>query len=492
MKREELQVRRHALLIEPDISRVIIKPFDSVNPRSPTYAPRIKELLKRVLDLTERESTIILNAVFAEFKNRHRDLEGVFQQGYERVKALLPSGRKLSKTQRLLVGSYFACEYSLEAAALFNPSIVPHVDQKGVSHGSLRFIMSLRATGEGHISSIEFRTGIIDKNGKVSLDASGKYVSTPSVNPNPSYTRSEFFAKLQDEVRRSSSVEELKRSLPAQFTRSQLSGRIGQFKKRHGKLSIAQRRFADHLESLLELNYEITFPQRVPLSERAIFPVSSYEVNGIEDARFVRFVDDDGRATYYATYTAYNGKTIMPLLLQTTDFVQLRVNSLSGNAAKNKGMALFPRKIRGRFAMVSRHDAENLYIAYSDNVYQWNDPSPLMQPSFYWEFTQVGNCGSPIETEKGWLLLTHGVGPVRKYCIGAVLLDLDNPAKVIGRLKKPLIAPDDGEREGYVPNVVYTCGAIAHKRRLIVPYAMSDRAVRSASVSIDELIARME
>lgn len=267
--------------------------------------------------------------------------------------------------------------------------------------------------------------------------------------------------------------------------------RIARFKKRHKKLSAVQRRSVDLLESLVELNYEINFSEQLPLSERAIYPISPFEINGIEDARFVRFVDDNRGVTYYATYTAYNGKSIMPLLLETVDFSRFRINSLSGEAAKNKGMALFPRKINGRYAMISRQDGENLFIAFSDNAHQWKDPVALMRPTYHWEFTQIGNCGSPIETEKGWLLLTHGVGPVRKYCIGAVLLDLHNPAKVIGRLKVPLIAPADSEREGYVPNVVYTCGAIKHNGRLIIPYAMSDHATRFASVSIEELLENM-
>jgi predicted GH43/DUF377 family glycosyl hydrolase len=491
MKREELEVRRQSVLIEPDISRVIIKPFLPVVPMSPGYQSRMKGIVKRVVDLSDEESRNILDTVVAAFRGRHRDLEEAFRLGYERVKNLIPPRRELSKAKRLLLGSYFTCEYSLEAAALFNPSIVPHHDQSGLAAGALRFIMSLRATGEGHISSIEFRTGVIDAKGDVSLDMAGKTVTTPTVNPDPLFTASDFFSKLQNGERRSSTMKEIIKSLPSKFTRSQLAAKTARLKKRGAKLSTAQRRAVDALESLLELNYEIDFSEQVPLSERAIFPVSSFESNGIEDARFVRFTDDDGTVTYYATYTAYDGKIIMPLLLETTDFVRFRINSLSGDAAKNKGMALFPRKINGRYALVSRHDAENLYIVFSDNVYQWNAPAPLLQPAAHWEFTQIGNCGSPIETDKGWILLTHGVGPVRKYCIGAVLLDLDNPAKVIGRLKEPLIAPDESEREGYVPNVVYTCGAIAHNGRLIIPYAMSDRATRIASVSVDELLAKI-
>ena len=491
MKREELEVRRQSVLIEPDISRVIIKPFLPLGPLSPGFASRMKRLVQRVLDLTDEESRKILETVIAEFRNRHRDLEEAFRLGYERVKGILPPRRELSKAKKLLLGSYFTCEYSLEAAALFNPSIVPHHDQSGMASGALRFIMSLRATGEGHISSIEFRSGVIDAKGDVSLDAAGKIVTTPTVNPDPSFIASDFFSKLQDGERRSSAMKEIVKSLPAKFTRSQLAAKTARLKKRGTKLSAAQRRAVGALDSLLELNYEIDFSANVPLSERAIFPVSSFESNGIEDARFVRFTDDDGAVTYYSTYTAYDGKVIMPLLLETTDFVRFRINSLSGDAAKNKGMALFPRKVNGRYALVSRQDAENLYIVFSDNVYHWNAPAPLLQPAAPWEFTQIGNCGSPIETDKGWILLTHGVGPVRKYCIGAVLLDLDDPAKVIGRLKEPLIAPDETEREGYVPNVVYTCGAIAHNGRLIIPYAMSDRATRIASVSVDELLVKM-
>jgi len=492
MKREELQVSRQGVLIESDKSRVIIKPFMPVSPSSPGYAARMKGLLKRTVDLTDEEAQIILDRVFVEFGNRHRDLEGVFGSRYEQIKNLLLPRYQPSKTKRLLMGSYFMCEYSLEAAALFNPSIVPHFDQRGLKPGELRFIMSLRATGEGHISSIEFRTGIIDTKGEISLDVASKFVTTPTLNPNPIFESAEFLGKLQDEHCLNSSTKEIVGSFGATFTRSHLLTSIARFKKRHKKLSAVQRRSVGLLESLVELNYEIGFLDQLPLSERAIYPVSSFEINGIEDARFVRFVDDNGGVTYYATYTAYNGKSIMPLLLETTDFARFRISSLSGEAAKNKGMALFPRKVNGRYAMISRQDGENLFIVFSDNTHQWKDPVAFMKPTYHWEFTQIGNCGSPIETEKGWLLLTHGVGPVRKYCIGAVLLDLHNPTKIIGRLKEPLIAPDESEREGYVPNVVYTCGVIKHNSRLIIPYAMSDHATRFASVSVEDLLASMQ
>ena len=268
----------------------------------------MKGLVQRVVDLTDEETRNILDAVFVEFRERHRSLEEAFRLGYERVKIFLPPRSELSKVKRLLLGSYFTCEYSLEAAALFNPSIVPHHDQSGLAAGALRFIMSLRATGEGHISSIEFRTGVIDKKGDVSMDAAGNIVTTPTVNPDPVFIASEFFSKLQDGDRRSSSMKEIVKPLPAKFTRSQLAATIARLKKRGAKLSAAQRRAVEALESLLELNYEIVFSAQVPLSERAIFPVSSFESNGIEDARFVRFTDDDGAVTYYSTYTAITAR----------------------------------------------------------------------------------------------------------------------------------------------------------------------------------------
>jgi predicted GH43/DUF377 family glycosyl hydrolase len=287
-------------------------------------------------------------------------------------------------------------------------------------------------------------------------------------------------------------TKEILRPLSRKFRRSQLLTRIARFRKSQGKLTRGQIRSIEQAAAWVDPNYSISFPNTHEISERAIFPVSSYETNGIEDARFVRFSEDDGTFTYYSTYTAYNGKEIRPQLIQTTDFTHFRVRSLTGDAAKNKGMALFPRRIGGKFAMITRQDAESLYVAWSDDVSQWTKPLRLRMPTYTWEFTQIGNCGSPVETDKGWLLLTHGVGPVRKYCIGAILLDRDNPAKVIGQLSQPLIAPDETEREGYVPNVVYTCGAILHNGRLVIPYAMSDTATRFADIGIDELLGRMQ
>jgi predicted GH43/DUF377 family glycosyl hydrolase len=434
----------------------------------------------------------VLDGVRAEFGGRHRDVEGAFADRFEQIRHFLPARMKPSPSQRLLIGSYFCCEYSLEAAALFNPSVVPHPDQQGVPNGSLRFIMSLRATGEGHISSIEFRSGLIDGRGGVMLDKPAPFVTLPRVEADPSYDRAVFESIMRQDGHLSPAITQIMRPLAARFTRSQLRSRIARFRTANKRSSVKQARSLQQAEELLELNYSISFAKDQPLSERAMFPVSSFESNGIEDARFVRFLDEDGKATFHATYTAYNGRAIRPLLIETVDFLRFNIRSMSGDAARNKGMALFPRKVRGRFAMISRQDAESLYIVYSDHVHLWDGPRTLLKPTFPWEFTQIGNCGSPIETEAGWLLLTHGVGPMRKYCIGAVLLDKENPSRVIRRLRSPLISPDATEREGYVPNVVYTCGALVHSGWLLLPYAMSDYATRIATVSIGELLQKME
>lgn len=487
MNSSKLQVRRQGTVITPDKKRVLLRPFVPV----PSDKERTRRIVRRIMKLSDAEAKRIFEGVLTAFHNRHRDVKGFFRWRFNQVNPLLPPKFKLTEIKRLLIGSYFTCEYSLEAAALFNPSIVPHTDQRGLGIGSIRFIMSLRATGEGHISSIEFRTGAINRRGKVVVDSPSPYVSPPEDYPDPVYVKSEFALKLQDEGALTPTMKEILRPLPSEFKRSQLVTRIARFRVSQRKLTRVQRRLIKYAEALADLNYEVRFSKTNQLSERAIFPVSFYERNGIEDARFVRFTDEDRTVTYYSTYTAYNGKEIRPQLIQTTDFTHFRIRSLSGRAATNKGMALFPRKIGGKFAMITRHDGENLYLALSDDVSRWIKPVKLLIPTRAWEFTQIGNCGSPVETDRGWLLLTHGVGPVRKYCIGAVLLDRDNPVKVIGQLPEPLIAPDESEREGYVPNVVYTCGAMLHNRMLIIPYAMSDTMTRIASVGIDELLGRM-
>jgi predicted GH43/DUF377 family glycosyl hydrolase len=334
-----------------------------------------------------------------------------------------------SKIQRQLIGAYFLNEYSFEASALFNPSIVPHPDQSGAPQGGLRFILSLRATGEGHVSSLTFRTGSITVHGSLIIDPTARLASSPRICSRTSEAN------------------------------------------------------GDHVE--------LVFNPEEDLSERVIFPITESQSNGIEDARFVEFSDGD-RTTYYATYTAYSGRAIRSELIETRDFITFWLRPLSGAAAQNKGMALFPRKIGGRYAMIARQDNENLYLIYSDDLYQWDHGQAILKPEFPWEFVQIGNCGSPIELDEGWLLLTHGVGPVRKYSIGAALLDKNDPSKVLARSREPLLRAEPSEREGYVPNVVYTCGAMKHNDLIILPYAVSDTYSNFATIKIPALMQTMK
>jgi predicted GH43/DUF377 family glycosyl hydrolase len=394
----------------------------------------------------------------------------------------------VSRVRKLLIGALFSGEYALESAALFNPSIVPHPDQKGVPGGALRFIMSLRATGEGHISSVEFRTGLIAADGGIVLDAISRFVTVPKINPNPSYKKGLFIVKLHEMGFDNGASAAVMEPLAESFTRSELNRSVNRIRRETKPVTQGLTNTLTCVQWLADSNYEMNFSPKLAMSERIIFPVSPNETNGIEDARFVRFTDDDGSVMYYATYTAYNGHAILPQLIETQDFLHFRVLTLNGTAVQNKGMALFPRRIDGNYAMLSRQDDENLFIMFSDNPHYWSDPQVLLRPAEVWESVKIGNCGSPIETEAGWLVITHGVGPMRKYCIGAALLDLNDPTKVLGRLREPLLEPEGIWREGYVPNVVYSCGSLLHGRELVLPFAMSDKATAIASVSLDALL----
>ncbi len=351
--------------------------------------------------------------------------------------------------------------------------------------------MSLRATGEGHISSIEFRTGLIAPGGAIQLDPVSRFVTVPEIDPDPSYRKAPFIVKLHEMGFDNAHAAAVMEPLGDGFSKSDLNRSVLRVRKDHLPVSQDLDATLRCIQWLADSNYEMRFPPQLAMSERVIFPVSPNESNGIEDARFVRFRDDDGTVTYYATYTAYNGHAILPQLIETQDFLHFRVLTLNGAAVQNKGMALFPRRINGSYAMLSRQDDENLFIMFSDNPHYWSDPKVLLRPAEMWESVKIGNCGSPIETEAGWIVVTHGVGPMRKYCIGAALLDLDDPTRVLGRLQEPLLAPEGTGREGYVPNVVYSCGSILHGRELILPYAMSDRAAAIVSVPLDELLDRL-
>ena len=422
---------RQALHLRPDPARVVVRPFKpAIEPRdlNPTDRTRANHIVDRVIALDTASVASLLSEVLENFIGRHRNLLETFEARAQEMEAAFTGHPPFSQDQRRLIGAYFLHEYSFEAAALFNPSIVPHPDQSGVPEGARRFILSLRAVGEGHVSSLTFRSGLVAADGSVSVDSPARLSSIPTVRT----------------------------------------------------LSAADPE-----------RVELIFGPEGDISERVIFPVLPSQSNGVEDARFVEF-DDRGSKTFYATYTAYTGRSIRSELIETHDFVRFRMTPLSGDAARNKGMALFPRKIAGKYAMIARQDNENLYLIYSDDLYCWNGGEAILKPRFAWEFVQIGNCGSPIELDEGWLLLTHGVGPVRRYSIGAVLLDKKNPARILARSREPLVRPEPSDREGYVPNVVYTCGAMRHNERIILPYAVSDTYCTVATMKIAALLESLQ
>jgi predicted GH43/DUF377 family glycosyl hydrolase len=421
-------LNRQSLYLRPDPARVVVRPFKpATEPRdfNATDKVRANQIVDRVLRLDAEASAQQLSEVLENFAGRHRNLLDIFESRASEMEDALEPHAPLNKMQRGLIGAYFLNEYSFEASALFNPSIVRHPDQTGAPEHGCRFILSLRAVGEGHISSLTFRSGTITADGSVSVDPTARLASVPIIRSRTSISNGD--------------------------------------------------------------DIEVIFGPDEELSERVIFPITESQSNGIEDARFVEF-NDSGQKTYYATYTAYSGRAIRSELLATTDFQSFRMTPLGGSAARNKGMALFPRKIDGRYAMIGRQDNENLYLIFSDDLYSWEGGQPILQPKYPWEFVQIGNCGSPIELDDCWLLLIHGVGPVRKYSIGAVLLDKKHPSKVLARSREPLVYPEPTEREGYVPNVVYTCGAMRHRDQIILPYAISDTFSNFATIKIAALM----
>jgi predicted GH43/DUF377 family glycosyl hydrolase len=446
------------------------------------------------MSLPEDRVGPLLDEVSAAFSQRHQQIRTLFLERFEQVRELLVTDEALSEQRRLLIGSYFLAEYSLESAALFNPSIVPHPDQTDLPPGALRFILSLRATGEGHISSITFRTGIIHPDHRIEVLTPTGFLTEPRHIPNSLYEKALFGRKLVELGLTSAFTRRVMNQLGASFALAELGASL--------EAEVQQSRLSDGMAQddhnaaqgmwlLARSNYEVQFQPEQQLSERIIFPATPAQRNGIEDARFVCFQNDDGTHVYYATFTAFDGKVIVPELVETADFRRFRFITLNGPAAENKGMALFPRKINGLYVMLSRQDNENISLMFSDNVHFWYERKVLLEPTFPWEIVQLGNCGSPIETDAGWLVLSHGVGPMRTYCIGAFLLDRDDPAQVIGRLREPLLKPNHSEREGYVPNVVYTCGALLHHGALIMPYGLADHATGFATVPLKEVLAAM-
>lgn len=472
--------------LAPDLARVLLRPF------RPTTVDIARRIVARVMALSEDEVHALHREVLGEFEDRHEGIGDFFQARYEEVRHHVGAGAQPSPERRALIGSYFAHEYSPESAALFNPSIVAHPNQGGLPEGALRFILSLRATGEGHISSITFRTGVINAQHRITITPPVPLAREPERVPDPIYERALFTRKLEEAGACNEGCRRVLDRLPDPFTLDDLRGVLARTRGQPDPADAMAEHDARAVLLLAESNYEVNFSPESHASQRVLFPSAPSQSNGIEDARFVRFTEDDGHTTYYATYTAYDGKITLPQLLETPDFVHFKFSTLNGPAVQNKGMALFPRRVGGRYAMLSRQDDENLKLMFSDNVRFWQEPVPLLEPARPWQFFKIGNCGSPIETEAGWLVLSHGVGPMRKYCIGAFLLDIDEPTRVLGNLREPLLEPNEAEREGYVPNVVYTCGALLHGHELVIPYAMSDYATSFATVSLDDLLAAME
>ncbi len=484
-KLPQLKVIRKANKIVGDTSRVI------TCPHVPEEGIRVSKIIQRIMNLPKVAANRLKAQIMTDFSGRHEDIESVFERNLYEVKDYLPQGNMLNDVQRVLIGACFTKEYSIESAALFNPSIVPHPDQTDLKKDSLRFIMSLRATGEGHISSIVFRSGVLDGQNGFHFDPISDFVETPVLKLDPVFKLNPFQRKLKEMGANNEISAHILNQLSEEFTYIHLIEQICELRRNPQFDDTIQNRTFEILQWLADSNYEVTFHYDHRISERVIFPVSKNESRGIEDARFVQFYDDNGEVVYYATYTAYNGITILPQLIETRDFIKFNILTLNGKAVQNKGMALFPRKVKGRYAMLSRQDGENNHIMFSDNIHFWQESQIIQEPELPWEFIQIGNCGSPLETSEGWIMLTHGVGPMRQYCIGAVLLALDDPTKIIARLDEPLLTPNESEREGYVPNVVYSCGALINNNELVIPYAMSDINSGIATVVVKDLLGSM-
>jgi predicted GH43/DUF377 family glycosyl hydrolase len=474
--------------LRPDASRTLCRLFVPGQESLIRGGSRAMAVIDRLLDLSEQETEITLARTLARFSGRHRDLAKTIEQNFELVGHRLQAGRRIGRSRRQLIGAYFTQEYAVEAAALFNPSMVAHPDQQGCLPGEVRFVMSLRAVGEGHLSSIEFRTGTIGAGSEIRLDPPGRFLDPGSRRP-VSYDRDLFASKLADLGHADENARFLRNCLPSQFTAADLDAALAELSRQRVTRDDSAV-LADRARWIAASGYTVEFDKGTELSERVLWPAGPAESHGMEDARFVRFNDGEG-PVYYATYTAFDGSQVAPQLLETSDFRTFTVSQLSGPSARNKGMALFPRRIAGRYAALSRWDRESNAIGYSDDSHRWSEAVTVQAPDRPWELIQLGNCGSPIETPAGWLVLTHGVGPMREYAIGAILLDLDEPERLIGALSEPLLIADDSEREGYVPNVVYSCGSMLHGETVVLPYGCGDSSVRIATVNLSRLLGQL-
>lgn len=482
-----LKVERKREKFLPNFKRVILRYLYYSDDRA-------HRILKQVLDAPESEMALCLETTLRDFSRRHRSITRAFLSHFDKVSHILSeyklSPDQLSLERKLVIGSYFTMEYSIESAAFFNPSIVESLDQANLEPGTRRIILSFRAIGEGHISSIVFRQGLIDSQCNFQFETESHFVRDAEVIRHHEYEKEKFIDRLRKRNIPASIIEISTGSLGNMFTYRELETAVESYLKSVTAVSDEYHHFVRVLWSA-DVYHELNFSYDTNISERVIFPVTSAESNGIEDARFVRFTNDDGTVLFYATYTAYNGREISPKILETKDFYHFTFRPLYGEGARNKNLALFPRKINGKYVMLSRVDGVCNYIMFSDELNIWEKPILIQEPKFPWDFVQIGNCGSPLETEHGWLVITHGVGPVRRYSLGATLLDLQDPTKVIGRLKEPLLIPNDREREGYVPNVIYTCGSMLHNGNLVLPYGESDYSTGFALVNKNDLLDKL-
>ncbi|MBN1271116.1 MAG: glycoside hydrolase family 130 protein [Candidatus Aminicenantes bacterium] len=483
-----ITVNRKETRFYPNPKRVIAKFY------MPIKEDRARVIITSILKRSEEEVSHILNQILSNFSKRHRNISKIFENSFNSLQEILGNinndNKPLSLKKKLLIGSYFTTEYSIESTAFFNPSIVEAPDQSNLEEGQKRIIVSFRATGEHHISSIVFRQGIVDKDNSLKFQTEGRLVDVPEIIKRHVYKKITFLKKLSEMHIEKDVVNIVMDKLGKTFLYGELKQSIEETLKQV-RVTPSKTKVIESIMWLAKSHYEVKFSLDTAISERVLFPVSYTEVNGIEDARFVKFTDDNGKVTYYATYTAYDGYTILPKLMKTYDFYHFEVMPMNGEYAQNKGMSLFPRKINGKYVMTARSDGINNYIMYSENINYWRSAKKIQEPLQTWELIKIGNSGSPLETEKGWLLITHGVGPMRSYSLGALLLDKDDPTKVIGRLAEPLLVPNEEEREGYVPNVVYSCGSIIHNNELVIAYGMSDYSSGFAGIPLDELFEKL-
>lgn len=482
-------VRRTDHVLHADHARVIARIFLPGQEMSGSGVSRSEAVIHRVLALTDEDVDAELRELDESFSTRHRDLPSIWLTHFDALAHRLPGHEPASTARRLLIGAYFTQEFAVEGSALFNPSMAAHPDQDGVAEGSVRFVLSVRAVGEGHVSSIEWRTGTVSADGEVLLDPPPS-VAVPATVAPTRYTRTAFEQQITDMWGDRTNSDFVLDALPDTFSRDDLDVALQSLRDQRLTRGAATRTI-DRFEWLAGCSYAVEFPESSHLQERVLMPRGPSERKGMEDVRLVRLVEDDGSVTYVGTYTAYDGDRVSTQMISTTDFRRFVVTRLSGPGSRDKGLAIFPRRVGGRYAAMSRADRESNAVTTSDDLQHWGAPVLVQTPQEPWEVVQLGNCGPPVETEAGWLVLTHGVGPMRQYGIGALLLDLEDPAVVLGRLRHPLLVPDADERDGYVPNVVYTCGAMLHGRHLVVPYGSSDSATRFAVVELDPLLAEL-